>query len=196
MIFVCLFLFSRQSCTVALHEKTARPHTDECRARIGEQMEHDPEGHERLQPLRRRRDVEPAVEEARAPGVRKMRVFPHLWINKNLQCLRDAQSGRLKSCATPFDFYKNLCCKQHLRLLSTQLLPQVQNSANQSLKSQRPCGRSKPVHLNVSQRVGWSRPMQPNRNFGEPTTRSQREGSACAIEQLAATHARVATLCY
>ena len=38
---------------------------------IGEQMEHDPEGHERLQVHKRRRDVEPEVEGDRAPVVRE-----------------------------------------------------------------------------------------------------------------------------
>ena len=35
----------------------AKPHTEECRSRIGEQMEHDPEGHERLQVHKSRRDA-------------------------------------------------------------------------------------------------------------------------------------------
>ena len=43
------------------------PHTEECRKRIGEKMEHDPEGRERLQVHKRRRDVEPEVEVDRAP---------------------------------------------------------------------------------------------------------------------------------
>ena len=34
---------------IAVHGKTAKSHTEECRTRIEEQMEHDPEGHERLQ---------------------------------------------------------------------------------------------------------------------------------------------------
>ena len=37
------------SCSdTAVHGKTAKPHTEECRKRTGEQMEHDPEGHERV----------------------------------------------------------------------------------------------------------------------------------------------------
>ena len=34
---------------------------------MGEQMEHDPEGHERSQDHKRRRDVEPEIEVDRAP---------------------------------------------------------------------------------------------------------------------------------
>ena len=47
-----------------IHEcygKTSKLHTEECRNRIGEQMEHDTEGHERLQAHKRRRDVEPEI---------------------------------------------------------------------------------------------------------------------------------------
>ena len=47
---------------IAVHGKTSKPHTEECRNWIGEQMEHDPEGHERLQAHKRRRDVEPEIE--------------------------------------------------------------------------------------------------------------------------------------
>ena len=46
----------------AVHGKTSKPHTVEYRNRIGEQMEHDPEGHERLKFHKRRRDVEPESE--------------------------------------------------------------------------------------------------------------------------------------
>ena len=34
---------------IVVHGQRAKPHTDECRARIGKHMEHDPQGHERLQ---------------------------------------------------------------------------------------------------------------------------------------------------
>ena len=54
----------------AVDGKTSTPHTAECRNRIGEQMEHDPEGHERLRLHKRRRDVEPEIEANRAPVVR------------------------------------------------------------------------------------------------------------------------------
>ena len=47
------------------------PHPEECRTRIGEQMEHDPEGHERLQVYKRRRDVEPDVAVDGAPDARE-----------------------------------------------------------------------------------------------------------------------------
>ena len=63
---------------IALHGKTAKAHTDECRARIGEQMEHDPERHERLQLHKRKRDVELDVDEARAPVVREIAGDPAL----------------------------------------------------------------------------------------------------------------------
>ena len=62
----------------AVHGKTAKPHTDECRTRIGEQMEHDPEGHERLQAHKRRRDVEPEVEVDGAPVARENEGDPAL----------------------------------------------------------------------------------------------------------------------
>ena len=52
---------------IAGHGKTSKPNTEECRKRIGEKMEHDPEGHERLQVHKRRRDVEPEVDVDRAP---------------------------------------------------------------------------------------------------------------------------------
>ena len=52
---------------IAVHGKTATPHIEECRTRIGEQMEHDPEGHERLQVDKCRQDVQPEVEWDRAP---------------------------------------------------------------------------------------------------------------------------------
>ena len=41
-------------CEIAVQGVTATPHTDECRARIGERMEHGTEGHERLQVHKRR----------------------------------------------------------------------------------------------------------------------------------------------
>ena len=46
----------------AVHGKTSTPHTEECRNRIGEQMEHDPEVHESLQFHKHRRDVELEIE--------------------------------------------------------------------------------------------------------------------------------------
>ena len=53
-------------------------------------------------------------------------------------------------CVTPFGFSKNLCCSPHLRLFPTQPLPQLQNSAKQSPKSQR---RAVEVKASTSQRV-------------------------------------------
>ena len=46
------------SSDIAVHGKTSKPHTRECRNWIGEQTEHDPEGHGRLYVHKRRRDVE------------------------------------------------------------------------------------------------------------------------------------------
>ena len=59
---------------IASHGQTAKPHTEECRTRIGEQMKHDPEGHERwpVHKHKQRRNVEPDVE------VDKMRADPAL----------------------------------------------------------------------------------------------------------------------
>ena len=50
----------------AVQEKISKLLTEECRKRLGEQMEHGSEGHDRLQVHRRRRDVEPEVEVDRA----------------------------------------------------------------------------------------------------------------------------------
>ena len=54
---------------IVVHGKTSTLHTEECRNRIGEQMKHDPEGHERLHAHQRRRDVEFEVEANWAPVV-------------------------------------------------------------------------------------------------------------------------------
>ena len=64
----------------AVHRKTSKLDTKECRARIGEHIEHDPEGHERLQVHKRRRDVEPEVE------VERMMARKHLWNSKMSRC--------------------------------------------------------------------------------------------------------------
>ena len=56
---------------IAVHGKTSKPHTEECRNRIGEQMEHDPDGHERLQIHKRRRDVDSEIEANGAPFARE-----------------------------------------------------------------------------------------------------------------------------
>ena len=58
-------------CDIAVRGKTSKLHTEECRNRSGEPMEHDPEGHERLQAHKRRRDVEPEVGANRAPLARE-----------------------------------------------------------------------------------------------------------------------------
>ena len=58
---------------IAAHGKAAKPSTDECRARIGEEMDQ----------LQRRRGVEHEV-----PLWLKMRTLPHNWSNKSLRCLR------------------------------------------------------------------------------------------------------------
>ena len=56
---------------IAAHGETATPHTEVCRPMIGDRMEHDPEGHERLQVHKRGRDAEPEVEVDRVPVVRE-----------------------------------------------------------------------------------------------------------------------------
>ena len=56
---------------MAVHGKTSKLHTEDCRNRIGEQMEHDPEGHERLQVHKRRGDVDLEIEANRGPVDRK-----------------------------------------------------------------------------------------------------------------------------
>ena len=53
---------------ISVQGKTSTPHTEECR---NGQMEHDPEGHERLQVHKHRRDVESEVEVDRAPVARQ-----------------------------------------------------------------------------------------------------------------------------
>ena len=55
-----------------------KTHTEECRSRIGEQMGHEPEGHERSQVHRRRRDVEPEVEVDWAPVATEKKGDPAL----------------------------------------------------------------------------------------------------------------------
>ena len=84
---------------------------------------------------------------ARNPLVRLqlwMRLASRIWSrSSNLERRRTLLPSLDDSedCATPFGFSKNLCYSQHLRLLlPTWPLPQLQNSAKQSLKSQRPCG--------------------------------------------------------
>ena len=56
---------------MVVHGKTSKAHTEECPKRIGEQMEQNPEGQERLQVHKRRRNVEPEVEVHRAPVTRE-----------------------------------------------------------------------------------------------------------------------------
>ena len=46
----------------AVHVKTSKHHTEECRNRIGEQTEHDPEGHERAL-VARENETDPAPKE-------------------------------------------------------------------------------------------------------------------------------------
>ena len=86
------------------------------------------------------------------------------------------------------------CVAEHLRLLPTQPVAQLQHSARQSLKSQRPCEGSEPVHRNVfgsaTTSIRWTgskrnRPMPTNRNFGERTTPSSR-----AVHRTTARRAR------
>ena len=62
----------------AVQGKTSKPHTVEYRNRIGEQMEHDPEGHERLKFHKRRRDVEPESEANGARIASENEADPHL----------------------------------------------------------------------------------------------------------------------
>ena len=61
---------------IAVQEKTAKYHPEQFRTRIGEQMEHDPEGDERLQVHKRRRDAELEVEANRAPVARENEGYP------------------------------------------------------------------------------------------------------------------------
>ena len=49
---------------IAAHGKTSRAHTDECRARIGEHLEQEPDGKERLAAHKRRREEHEAAPEA------------------------------------------------------------------------------------------------------------------------------------
>ena len=56
---------------VAVHGKTAKLCTDERRTRICEQMDHDPDDHERLQAGKRKPDAELDVEGDQVPVVRE-----------------------------------------------------------------------------------------------------------------------------
>ena len=60
--------------------------TNLTRKSVEEQIEHDPEGHERLQVHKRRRDVEHAVEVDRVPLEKEMRATLHLWSGKLSKC--------------------------------------------------------------------------------------------------------------
>ena len=51
---------------VAVHGKTTKPHTDECRTRIGEHVDYDPGGQERVQAHQRKREVESEPDGAQA----------------------------------------------------------------------------------------------------------------------------------
>ena len=73
-----------------VHGKTSQPHTEECRSRIGEQMEHDPEGHERLQGHKRRRDVEPEIGANRAPVARENEGDPAPQEQQDVEILGEA----------------------------------------------------------------------------------------------------------
>ena len=53
-----------------------------------------------------------------------------------------------EGCDTPFDFSKNLCCSQHLRLLPTQHVASSKE-LSQAVAQVAQAGRSKPVHRNV-----------------------------------------------
>ena len=77
----------------AVHGKTSTPHTEECRSGIGEQMEHDPEGHERLQANKRRRDVEPEIGANRAPVARKNEGDPAPQERQDVEMLAEGTCG-------------------------------------------------------------------------------------------------------
>ena len=70
------------------------------------------------------------IEEARNPLTRSQ-----LWKRPPYRiCCQLSNLGRRRTLLPPFGFSKNLCCSPHLHLLPTQPLPQLQNSAKQSLK--------------------------------------------------------------
>ena len=58
-------------CDIAVHGQTTTLHMEECWTRIGEQMEHHLEGHERLQVHKRRRKAVLEVQCDRASVVRE-----------------------------------------------------------------------------------------------------------------------------
>ena len=89
---------------IAVHGKTAKPHTAECRTRSGDQMEHDPEGHECLQVHKRRRDVEPEVEVERTPVFRENEGDPHVWNSMMLR--RRSNTWPFCVCET----WSGCCC--------------------------------------------------------------------------------------
>ena len=100
---------------IALHGKTAKAHTDECRARIGEQMEHDPERHERLQLHKRRQDAEREVEGARAPVVREIAGDPALLAQHDVEMLVEV-SGESASVTCGADVAADIKGRARLRL--------------------------------------------------------------------------------
>ena len=74
----------------AVHEKTPKPHTEECEKKTGEQMEHDPEGRERLQVHRRSRDVEPEVEVGQSPVAKESDLDPAPLERQDVEMLVEA----------------------------------------------------------------------------------------------------------
>ena len=78
---------------IAVHGKTAKPHTEECRTTIGEQMEHDLDGHERLQVHKRRQCVEPEVEVDWALVAREKEGYPAPLEQQDVQMPVEAPGG-------------------------------------------------------------------------------------------------------
>ena len=75
---------------IAVHGKTAKPHTDERRTRIGEAWSTN--GRERLQRHRRRRDVGPERGEARAPVLAQI-AMPSAVSGESMSVKRGAVAG-------------------------------------------------------------------------------------------------------
>ena len=81
-----------------------------------------------------------------------------------------------EGCVTPLGFSKNLGSSQHRRLLPTKLLPQLHNSATQSLKSQRPCGGGQ------SQYIATCSGLRPPRSDGQARSGTARRANYAKLK--------------
>ena len=85
---------------IAVHGKIATHHTEECRKRIGK---HYPEGHERLQVHKRRRDAEPELQGDQAKVGREDEGDPALLEEQDAEMPVEVSSASVKRGADAVD---------------------------------------------------------------------------------------------